>query len=72
MVHLPWDANAKGRKCKVALRASAYTQEKYLIEPKKLFVKNTFFDVKKCFVLMKQQFFDSNKISLDQINIGSN
>ena len=35
-------------------------------------LKHTFFDVKKCFVLMKQNFSDSNKTSLDQINIGSN
>ena len=49
-----------------------YTQKKDLIESKKLFVWNTFFDVKKCFVLMKQNLFDSNKISLDQINIFSN
>ena len=49
-----------------------YTENKYLIESKKLFVWSTFFDVKKCFVLMKQNLFDSNKISLDQINICSN
>ena len=49
-----------------------YTQKKYLIESKKLFVWNTFFDVKKFFVLMKQNLFESNKISLDQINICSN
>ena len=48
---------------------SCRTQQKYLIESKKLFVRNTFFDVKKCFVLMKQNLFDSNRISLDQINI---
>ena len=48
------------------------TQKKYLIESKRLFVWNTFFDVKKSFVLMKQNLFDSNKISLDQINICSN
>ena len=47
---------------------SIHTQKKYLIESKKLFAWNTFFDVKKCFVLMKQNLFDSNKISLDQIN----
>ena len=48
------------------------TQKKDLIESKKLFVWNTFFDVKKCFVGMKQNLFDSNKISLDRINICSN
>ena len=51
---------------------SWYTQRKYLIESNKLFIWNTFFDVKKCFVLMKQNLFDSNKISLEQINICSN
>ena len=50
----------------------SFTQKKYLIESKELFVWNTFFDVKKCFVLMKQNLLDSNKISLDQINICSN
>ena len=49
-----------------------FTQKKYLIESKKLFVWNTFFDVKKCFVWMKQNLFDLNKISLDQVNICSN
>ena len=33
---------------------------------------HTFFDVKKCLVLMKENLFDSNKISLNQINICSN
>ena len=54
------------------LATFAHTQKKYLIESKKLFVWNTFFDLKKFFVLMKQNLFDSNKISLDQINICSN
>ena len=49
-----------------------YAQKKYLFESKKLFVWKTFFDVKKFFILMKQNLFDSNKISLDQINICSN
>ena len=43
-----------------------------MIESKKLFVWNSFFDVKECFVQMKHNLFDSNKISLDQINICSN
>ena len=54
------------------LAYSVITQKKYLIESKKLFVWNTFFDVKKCFVSMKQSSFDSKKISLNQINICSN
>ena len=47
------------------------TEKKYLIESKKLFVWNTFFDVKKCFVLMKHNFwfkqniFGSNKYLLE-------
>ena len=49
-----------------------FTQRKYLIESKKLFILNTFFDLKKCFVLMKQNLFSSNKVSLNQINICSN
>ena len=53
-------------------QVTLYSEKKYLIESRKLFVWNTFFDVKKCFVLMKQNLFDSNKIFLDQINICSN
>ena len=46
--------------------------EKIFYWIKKLFVWKTFFDLKKCFILMEQNLFDSNKISLDKINILSN
>ena len=39
------------------------------LNQRKWFVWMTFFDLKKWFVQMKQNLFDSNKISLSQINI---
>ena len=50
-----------------------YTLRKNIwLNQKNYLFETLFFYVKKCFVSMKQNLFDSNKISLDQINICSN
>ena len=57
----------------IHLFSSVYSlRKKIWLNQRKWFVWNTFFDVKKRFVLMKKNLFDSNKISLNQINICSN